>query len=209
MMSSDSLKQIIRKNIIAPYLCKPLSKKLIPILGCQRSGTTLTFLILTSHPKIVGFDESDARFSFSVYSWRTLFKNSLEGNFTCLKLPMKVSELPYITRYYSNSRIIWPVRSCYATISSMKKLRMTKKTNWLESPLGSVQELKTLSTLFSEIKNIDVEHLRQTMPVALGAYVWKYKMLALRQYQKESLDVYDFRFEELVESPETLSLIHI
>ncbi|MDJ0845040.1 sulfotransferase family protein [Crocosphaera sp.] len=205
MANSQQLQNIIRKNIIAPYLCKHLSKKLIPILGCQRSGTTLTFLILTCHPKIKGLDESDYEFSFSNYPWRILFRNTIKGYYSCFKLPQKVHELSYIIDYYPYSKIIWPVRSCYATISSMKKLIMKKTTtnkNWLNSGVGSIRELKTLSTLFSEINDIDIEHLKKTMPVALGAYVWKYKMLALRKYQEQELNIYDFPFEELVDSPE-------
>ncbi len=203
MISSKKLQNIVRKNVIAPYLCKNLSRKLIPILGCQRSGTTLTFLILTAHPKIEGLDEFESKFSFSSYSWRMLFRNTLDGNYSCFKLPQKVHELSYITRYYPHSKIIWPVRSCYATISSMKKLTINGERNWLDSNKGSVKELKNLSHLFSEINEIDIENLRQVNPVALGAYVWKYKMLALRTYQEQKLNIYDFPFEELVDSPET------
>lgn len=200
MISSKELQNIVRKNVIAPYLCKNLSRKLIPILGCQRSGTTLTFLILTAHPKIQGFDEFDSKFSFSSYSWRLLFDNALKGYYSCFKLPQKVYELSYISRYYPHSKIIWPVRSCYTTISSMKNLKRDNR-NWFDG--GSIRELNRLSYLFSEIKNIDLENLRQTNPVALGAYVWKYKMLALKMYQEQKLNVYDFLFEELVASPET------
>lgn len=202
MASSQQLQNIIRKNIIAPYLCKNLSKKLIPILGCQRSGTTLTFLILTSHPKIQGLDEFDSKFSFSNYSWKILFRNALEGYYSCFKLPQKVHELSYIIDYYPHSKIIWPVRSCYATISSMKKLTMDNNRNWLDSKNGGVKELRRLANLFSEIRNLDLENIREKQPVALGAYVWKYKMLALKKYQEQKLNIYDFPFEELVDSPE-------
>lgn len=201
MTGFENLKNLIRESFIAPYLCKPLSKNLIPILGCQRSGTTLTFLILTSHPKVRGLDEFDSRFSFSNYSWRLLLKYSSQGYFSCFKLPQKVSELDSIIRYYPHSKIIWPVRSPHATISSMKKLKMEANANWLESERGSIAELRRLHSLFSDIASIDVERLRQTMPVALGAYVWKYKMLALSKYREKTLDVYDFSFEKLVESP--------
>jgi hypothetical protein len=201
MLNLDSLKKIIRRNLIAPYLCKNLSKQLIPILGCQRSGTTLTFLILTAHPQIRGLDEFDSHFSFSDYSWRLLWENSRQGYFSCFKLPQKVAELNYIVRYYPFSKIIWPVRSPYATISSMKKLKMEKDSNWLESQKGSISELQRLSHLFKEIKTLDIDHLRETMPVALGAYVWQYKMLALKRYKEQSLAVYDFAFETLLESP--------
>ncbi len=203
MVSSKQLQNIVRKKIIAPYLCTRLSINLIPILGCQRSGTTLTFLILTAHPKIRGLDEFDSNFSFSNYPWRVLLRNTLDGYYSCFKLPAETHQLSYITRYYHRSKIIWPVRSCYATISSMKNLSMNKKRNWLDADWGSIQELNNLTLLFSEIKNIDIENLRETNPVALGAYVWKYKMLALKLYQEQELNIYDFRFEELLDSPKT------
>ena len=76
------------KNIVQPpWLYSSLSKHLIIILGCQRSGTTLTYLILNSHPQIKGIDETESNYCFPNPS--ILYYNWIRGYTTCLKLPIK------------------------------------------------------------------------------------------------------------------------
>ncbi|MGB5596506.1 MAG: sulfotransferase, partial [Crocosphaera sp.] len=57
-------KYLLRNLINFRVLSPPFSKSLVLILGCQRSGTTLTLLMLQAHPQIKGYDESHCHSPF-------------------------------------------------------------------------------------------------------------------------------------------------
>jgi hypothetical protein len=97
---TDSQKRIVRRaaGVLDSWIGTLLSFKLILVFGCQRSGTTLVYMLLTAHPMINGKDESECNFSFPKGS--ELLINYLHGKMTCFKLPTRTSELDLIIRKF-------------------------------------------------------------------------------------------------------------
>ena len=189
-------KQIsIVKNIVQPpWLYTPLSKNLCIILGCQRSGTTLTYLILNSHPQIKGIDETDSNYCFPhpiflYYHW--LQRSCL----TCLKLPNQTFNLEYIAQYFPQAKIVWLIRHPYSVVSSMRKFK-TRGGNWLNQ--YAKKELSKESVLVPEINNLQLDNLDE---ISLGATVWKYKNAALEKFKSAGFAVLSIKYEELLENP--------
>lgn len=179
-----------------------LSSKLIFVLGCQRSGTTLAYMLLTAHPRITGKNENESHFSFPKKG--ELLINCLLGRLTCFKLPTKTPKLSLITRKFPLAKILWITRNPLSVVSSMKSLSMNRKgENWLE--VCGISELKRHAKLFPEINNIDFEKMDQ---VALGAYIYRYKMMTRVKYENSRLKTFVINYESLVENPKkTLSTI--
>ena len=181
------------KNIVQPpWLYSSLSKHLIIILGCQRSGTTLTYLILNSHPRIKGIDETESNYCFP--HPRILYYNWLRGYTTCLKLPNQTFNLEYIAKYFPQAKIIWLIRNPYSVVSSMRKFK-TGGGNWLNQ--YAKYELLRESSLIPEIRSLDLETLDE---VSLGAIVWKYKNIALEKYKSAGLKTFTIKYEELLDN---------
>jgi hypothetical protein len=172
-----------------------LSKKLILILGCQRSGTTLTFLILNTHPKIIGFDETQCNFDYP--DAITLLKNSAKSFLLCYKLPTKTADLQYISKHFPQAKIIWPLRHPFAVISSMQSLILLKQRNWIDK--CGKNELKKLAYLFPDILSLDLDKLDN---ISIGAHIWNYKNMLIQKFQDYGLDVFAFQYEDLLEKPE-------
>jgi len=190
--------RLIKKLLEKIRLHRLFSKYLTLILGCQRSGTTLLLLMLAVHPKIRGVDEVDSRSSFPF--WSTLFYNHLKGYHTCYKLPQRTAELDLIIKRYPDSKILWIVRHPYAVISSMRLLKFDwqgGQKNWLE--LHGPNEFRKSSLLFPEIATMDLDRIDE---VCLGAYIWKYKAMAIDVYKKKELDVLVVKYEDLLENPD-------
>ena len=57
------------------WLARTLSSKLVLIFGCQRSGTTLLYMLLTSHPGITGKDD---RVKLKDYPWEGFDPDKLD-----------------------------------------------------------------------------------------------------------------------------------
>lgn len=189
--------RLIRNLVEPPFLYSQLSKHSVLILGCQRSGTTLTFLILNSHPQVKGIDESESNYSFPHQN--VLYNNSKNNYLTCLKLPNQTFNLKYILQHFPQTKIIWPIRNPYRVVSSMRSFaiqRKAKQGNWLE--FFAQKELLSLSNFFPEIKTLNLANLDE---VSLGAYIWKYKNYALEQYKKTNLDILVFKYEDLLDNP--------
>ena len=185
--------ELIKNIVQPPWLYSSLSKNLIIVLGCQRSGTTLTYLILNSHPRIKGIDETESNYCFPHPN--ILYYNWIRGYKTCLKLPNQTFNLEYIIKYFPQAKIIWLVRNPYAVVSSMRKFQ-TSGGNWLDR--YAKQELLRESILIPEIRSLDLE----LDEISLGAMVWKYKNIALEKYKNAGLEMFTIKYEELLDSPQ-------
>lgn len=178
------------------YLRRRLSGRFTMILGSQRSGTTLLFMMLTSHPAVEGLDENESFLKFP--STKHLLRAALHRKELCYKLPTRTADLAYIRDMLGRASVLWMVRHPYAVISSMRNLAYWTEDgrNWLEA-VGAI-ELRRHAGLFDEIREIDTERLSEAQ---LGAYVWLYKMKAFTRFQEAGLDPFAVKFEDLLGNP--------
>ena len=195
---NNNQNRLIRNCVEPPFLYSKLSRQSILILGCQRSGNTLTFLILNSHPQVKGIDETETGYSFPYQS--LLYRNSINNYLTCLKLPNQTFNFKYITQHYPQTKIIFPIRNPYSVVSSMRSFTIqtkTKQGNWLNC--FAKEELLGLDSSFlPDILSLDLDSLDE---ISLGAYMWKYKNMALDKYKKAGFDIFVFKYEDLLDNP--------
>lgn len=180
------------------FLTNIFSRNLCLILGCQRSGTTLTYSIISSHDSIVGLDEDESYFELP--GWPLLALNFFFKKYTVFKLPTKCFSVGQINSHYKHAKIIWMVRSPLAVVSSMKSLKVNENEgNWLKE--YSAKELSLAKELFP---NIETSILLSDDPTARGAYLWKYKTLALEFIkEKKANNVFVLKYEDLLASNES------
>jgi hypothetical protein len=211
-------------KLCSAILTNQLSGKLILILGAHRSGTTLTFMVLTSHPAITGKDEGEANFNFP--TGRELLNNCLNRKITCFKMPNATMHIDVIGRRFKHATIIYLMRHPYAVISSAKKLVLTKESenhwikrldekqlkkntdflNRLARNVDGVRPLRDLGPLrlkrharfCPEINRLDLDNMDD---VSLGAYLWKTKAMMIEKLQEIGVKVSLVRYEDLVEDP--------
>jgi protein-tyrosine sulfotransferase len=189
--------RLLRNIVEPPFLYSQRSKHLVLVLGCQRSGTTLTYLILNSHPQIKGIDETESNYSFPHQSF--LYRHTKNNCLACLKLPNQTFNFKYITQHFPQAKIIWPVRNPYMVISSMRSFIIEgkkKQGNWLDFYVK--EELIGLSSFLPDILALDLDNLDK---VSLAAHLWNYKNIALEKYQKSGLNTFVFKYEDLLDNP--------
>ncbi len=192
---SDTQKDVFRNAVNLRFFSPELSKNLVLILGCQRSGTTLLLLMLQAHSKVKGVDETALPYSLPFPSSPSLFYRQLQRQLICLKLPDHIANLDYIARYFPHAKILWTVRHPHNVVSSMRLLE-NAEGNWIQR--CAERELIKLSPLFPEINAL---HLQNLDDISLGSYVWFYKNLAIALFKQKGLNVFDFKYEDLLENP--------
>jgi protein-tyrosine sulfotransferase len=192
-----SLGKTIKKFFV--WAAQKMSHRCVLILGCQRSGTTLLYMMLTSHPSIRGKNEDEA--SYWLPKIGPVLWNLLRAKYTCYKLPTKTSIPEFILKRFPGTTLLWIIRHPYAVISSMRSLVMNAAgENWLK--ISAPDEMERLACLFPEIRRLDTKAVDE---VTLGAYVWKYKMMALERFRQIGLRPFVLKYEDLVLHPrETL-----
>jgi protein-tyrosine sulfotransferase len=191
--------RLMRNLVEPPFLYSKLSKQSALILGCQRSGTTLLFLILNSHPQIKGIDETETGYSFPHQN--ILYRNSIKDYLTCFKLPNQTFNFKYIKQHYPQTKIIFPIRNPYSVVSSMRSFMIetkNKQGNWLNC-FAKEELLEIDADFLPDISALDIDSLDE---ISLGAYIWKYKNMALKKYQKLGFNVFTFKYEELLNNPQ-------
>lgn len=186
------------KKTASLFLNRLFSKKLILILGCQRSGTTLLFMMISSHPDIKGINEDEYPFHKYPY-WHDLYLSWRNRRYICFKLPQITCDLKYIKRNYPRAKIIWIIRHPFSVISSMRTLKHDNHKNWLNNENSGPVELKNHAKLFSEINKIDLNSIDE---ITLGSHVWKFKAMTLEKYLDAGLDVHVIKYEDLLENSE-------
>ena len=195
---SDEQKNVLRDAVNLRVFSPALSENLILILGCQRSGTTLALLMLQAHPSIKGIDETEFPSPFPFPSSMALYYHQLQKKSICLKLPEHIFNVEYIARHFPKAKILWIVRNPYSVIASMLALKNTRGS-WVKR--CGATELKRLIPFFPEINELDLTQLDE---ISLAAMVWKYKNQALDIYRQKGLQVFDFKYEDLVENPQSM-----
>ena len=162
------------------------------VLGCQRSGTTLAFLMLTAHPRMVGLDELDS--TGALPPWPVLLANAAAGKKTVFKLPRRSTQAELIAERFHGAHLIWMVRHPLAVVSSMRRLPGEEEQNWIQSYAAG--ELEYARQFFPEIG--DTGCLDE---IELGANVWKYKNMALARFRQRGMNPMVVRYEALLEQP--------
>jgi len=170
------------------------------ILGCQRSGTTLAYMMLTSHPKIVGLDESELNDELPSKQTSGLLDSQESAKLLCYKLPTKTTELDSIQSQFPESQIIWVMRDPYPCINSMLKLK-TQGTSWIE--VHGRTELERHIDFLSTVLPLEVfpTNIQTLSPLEVGAYLWKYKMCSYEIYAASILPVHLIRYEDFSTHP--------
>ena len=191
-----SQKPVIREVGEYAILRKFLSSRFSLIVGSQRSGTTLMFLMLMAHPKVTGLDEHHAEFALP--RWPVIAVNALRGMQTIYKLPMATRNVAEIARNFPRSHLIWMLRHPFAVVASMRKLTFSDGQTWIQKFGDS--EARAALTLFP---GINVQDVRKISEVELGATIWKYKLMAMDVYRAQGLRVHPVRYEDLVVAPES------
>jgi len=190
-----SQKPIVRNIGEYPPLRRLFSSRFALVVGSQRSGTTLMFLMLTAHPRITGLDEHHAEFALP--RWPVIAVNAALGKRTLYKLPMATGSVAEICRNFPKSQLIWMLRHPFAVVASMRKLTFPDGQTWIQK-FGE-SEARAVVALFP---NANIEHLEKMKDVELGATIWKYKLLMMDLYRAQGMVVHPVRYENLVETPE-------
>jgi hypothetical protein len=177
-----------------------LSKHLILVLGAQRSGTTLMFLMLTAHPKMTGLDESHARPICGTVDllppWPVIAANLFLGKRTLYKLPVSSVKMQDITTGFPHTQLVWMIRDPFAVVASMRKLRFPDGQSWL-TKFGLAQARTTVAITAPEI----LHSLDTLDEVSLGAMIWKHRILLMEQYRAHGMRLHPVKYEELVRAP--------
>jgi hypothetical protein len=151
--------------------------------------------MLQAHSQIQGIDETEFHSPYPFPHSLDLLKYRWQDRRVCLKLPMHVNKLDYITRYFPNSKIVWTIRHPENVIASMCALKNVEG-NWIQR--CGREELLRLSGLFQEIRDLDLDRLSDT---ALATYIWHYKAQAVELFKARNLNVFELRYESLLENP--------
>lgn len=164
------------------------------ILGCQRSGTTLTLLALNGHSRIHGRDETEVH--HRVPAARPLLNDFIARKVTCYKLPTVTSDLAMLEDLFPHASIIWVVRNPLAVASSMRRLRFQRENcndNWINC--YGPGEIRRLGKLLPEARYLDVSAMSE---IEIAANIWTLKSQALSKFQASKLEVRTVYFEDLI-----------
>jgi hypothetical protein len=155
------------------------------------------FLMLTAHPRITGLDEIHAKFDLP--PWPVVAANALRGKRTVYKLPIISARVSEIASRYPHSDLIWMIRHPYAVVASMRNLSFPDGRTWLEK-YGLEEAEQTLAVTAPHERD-ELKHLDN---IALGATIWKHKLLLLDWYREAGMRVHPVRYEALVTDPEAV-----
>lgn len=199
--------------------------RVVVIIGCQRSGTTLTGQIMGAHPDSFLIDESDG-----LYPWfdaligltgdmkalhrdvihkaakkyrdnRRLISefDQLETMNLILKAPNLTYRLDEIASLGYPTHIIFPVRDVRSVVASMSRLSnipmIENQTRFLES--DSVLAVRYEQELLALRDDHVAQHIKQ-------ALIWKVKTGYYKQCFRCAMNPCIFKYEDLVESPHIL-----
>jgi hypothetical protein len=179
-------------EIVKRKIENKLSKHYILVTGCQRSGTTMTFLIIENHSRVKGLDEKELGEKKHPPLKKLLF-NKLLGYRTCRKLPTQSADKNNIKHYYKNANIVWLIRNPLDTVQSMKKLSYENwNGNWIQE--ASHIEVNNLKRMFPNAKGL-VDIGSET---EIGAKIWKLNHMAMEEFKKSGLNVIKVKYENIL-----------
>lgn len=164
------------------------------IVGPQRSGTTLTELILDSHPKIAVFGEP------GTYEKLDNHNPEPRDHILGFKIPMWTHRWKYFQKEFPRAKILFMARDVKAITASMLTI-----PRWIETQISTEMEncLPAISdkTLAAKLRQ-DYEKFKTTDDRTLLAAVCAHTKLSLSQeYLRSSLDTHVVIYEDLVTKP--------
>ena len=190
----------------------------ILITGCQRSGTTLLHLILDSHPRIHGVDES-------VYSNDNLPHYLTDDAFH----PNVSFKLPIFAHAFRSFAVlptlktIWCVRHPLDTVASMLNLKVELGSPvpvpWAIHPTCAEMEIRNCVSIlpdhlrlklkreideYTHIVRFPLKDRSREHGVTLAAICWRIKNELLDEYRRHDVSHHVLRYEALVQSPEAV-----
>ena len=188
------MKDALRNLITLRYFAPSLSERLFFIFGCQRSGTTLLLSILSAHPNIVGTDETEFASPYPFPSAQRLAFHRLTGKYACFKMLEHSNKLDFLTTFYPNAKVLWPIRNPYSTLSSMLNLT-NAKGSWINR--CAKLELKRIRPFFPEVfANLQISDLSAIEKASL---YWACKNQYPALLQAQGFPVLVFQYENLLE----------
>ena len=186
------------------------------IFGCQRSGTTLTRLILDSHSEIHCFDEFK---SYELLANKHLLDNELSKyqntklvGFKPLGYTEQMNE-PYlhepvnnfvIKNEYTESKMIFLYRDPRDVISSMKNYIQKNGKSWLDNWIFHTIDFwkKKLPNFEKKFQNeLSLIENSSDKIISSAALYWKVKTQSLFEYEQQNRKIHKVKYEELVTSP--------
>lgn len=186
------------------------------IFGCQRSGTTLTRLILDSHSEIHCFDEFK---SYELLANKHLLDNELSKyqntklvGFKPLGYTEQMNE-PYlhepvnnfvIKNEYTESKMIFLYRDPRDVISSMKNYIQKNGKSWLENWIIRTIEFwkKSYPKLIEKHNDeLSIADNSTNKLISLAALYWKIKTHSMIKYEKQNMSILKIKYEDLITLP--------
>lgn len=190
----------------------------ILITGCQRSGTTLLHLMLSTHAHVHGIDEME-------FDGNCLQKYVTAPDYyprVSFKLPTYAQALGFIRSLLDvGLRVLWCLRDPRDVIASMLRLQLRlndrQSVPWVSHPLGGEREInhtfpvlmgrtkKALHSAMERYKKIQNTPHDSRSPADLvftSALCWRVKHELLPVYDKEGVPYTLVCYEKLIADPE-------
>ncbi len=197
-------------------------RKHVLVIGCQRTGTNLTGLILGTHPHAILIEESDGAYEYlandavdcerrasktlakarrKYLSPRNRFKgrDQLDPAITHLvfQVPNSTYDCEALAKKFPDLRLVFPSRDVRDVVCSMANL---SQVPMVENQLRFMQQREHIAEAFKE--EIDCLVAPKTPMHVKRAIVWKVKTSLLFPLLEEPFGACWIRYEELVASPE-------
>ncbi len=203
-------------------------KKITAIVGCQRSGTTLTGQIIGTHPNAMLIDEPDG-----LYNWfkkqgkmsgesGKMFEQLIENadkkyrprhkrlrkrdgklkpeiKHLVLKAPNLTYDFTKLAQLDKDVSILYPIRDPRSVVASMSKL---KQINMVANQIDWISANPKVQNLVAE----DFEKLNNPdLPIHIRrAIIWKIKTGLFEQFKEKGLNPFVFKYEDFIASPEQM-----
>lgn len=188
------------------------------MIGCQRSGTTLTGQIVGAHSGSLFIDETDGLYSVIAQGNAAVNESKLRSVVSTAKEKYVEEKLPFLRvhdyklvakapnltyRYEELSRlkptpkIIYPVRDVRSVVASILSISSKRPIlpNQSQAIIGNQLLRETYAKEITILENSNTpDHVR-------AAVIWKIKSGAYLDFANVGLQPLLFRYEELIQSP--------